>query len=48
MPESKCVVRVFGVDELLSLGGWCNGGWDAFGDSSKTLLENVQELAAHL
>ncbi len=48
MQEIKSIVCVFGVDESIDYCGCCRGGWAPYGDPSKSIKENVQELAARL
>ncbi len=48
MQEIKSMICVFDDNELIDYCGSCRGGWAPYGDPSKTLQENVQELAAKL
>lgn len=48
MAESKSIVCVFDDNEPIDYCGGCRGGWNPFGDPSKTLQENVAELAVKL
>jgi len=46
--KDKSVVCVFDDNAPLDYCGGCRGGWAPFGESSKTLQENVQDLTVKL